>query len=61
MHTLQVGLIVLDALCFMVMGPSLLQRLAVGSWLLVVGGGWRLAVGSWQLAVGGWRSLGAVL
>ena len=37
-----------DALCFMVMRPSLLQRLAVG-------GGWRLAVvGSWRLvAVGG--------
>ena len=27
------------------MGPSLLQRLAVGSWQLVaVGGGWRLVV-----------------
>ena len=33
-----------DALCFMVMGPSLLQRLAVGGWWLAVGG-WRLAVG----------------
>ena len=56
-----------DALCFMVMEPSLLQRLAlggwwrlaaVGGWQLVVGGGWRLAVGrlapggSWRLAVG---------
>ena len=38
-----------DALRFMVMGPSLLQK------------NWRLAVGGWRrLAVGGWRSLGAV-
>ena len=46
-----------DALCFMVMGPSLLQRLAVGGWRLVGIGGWLLmAVGRWQLvAVGGWR------
>ena len=28
-----------DAFCFMVMAPSLLQRLAVGCWWLVVGGG----------------------
>ena len=44
-------------------------RLAVGSWQLVVGGGWwwlaavggwRLVVGDWWLAVGGWWSLGAV-
>ena len=44
-----------DALCFMVMGPPLLQRLAVGGWwLVVVGSSWRLAVGgSWRLAVGG--------
>ena len=34
-----------DALCFVVMGPSLLQRLAVGGWRLVAVGGWRLAVG----------------
>ena len=34
-----------NALCFMVMGPSLLQRLAVGGWWrLAVGGGWRLVV-----------------
>ena len=42
-----------DALCFMVTGPSLLQRLAVGSvWRLVgVGGWWRLAVGGrWGLS-----------
>ena len=49
-----------DARCFMVMGPFLLQRLAVGgSWQLVVGGWWRLAVGCWWrlVAVGGgwWR------
>ena len=63
-----------DALCFLVLGPSLLYMLAVGGgWrrLVVVGGGWRLAVvggrqlvavGSWwRLVVGGWRSLGAVL
>ena len=37
-----------DALCFMVMGPCLLQELVVGGW-------GRLA------AVGDWRSLGAVL
>ena len=40
------------------MGPSLLQRLAVGgSWRFVVGGGWwwLAAVGGWRLvAVGGW-------
>ena len=44
-----------DALCLMVMGPSLLQRLAVGGWRLAVGG-WRLAVGEWRrlVAVGGW-------
>ena len=41
-----------DALCFMAMGPSLLQKLAVGSsWRLAVGGWWRLAVGGWRLAV----------
>ena len=40
-----------DALCFMVMGPSLLQRLVVGGW-------WQLAVGGWwRLAVGGWGSM----
>ena len=63
-----------DALCFLVMGPSLLQRLAVGGWQrlaavggwrLVVGGGWRLAlsVDGWRMAVGGlWgRSLRAFL
>ena len=34
-----------DALCFLVMGPSLLQRLVVGGWWqLAVGGGWRLVV-----------------
>ena len=43
-----------DALCVMVMGPSLLQRLAVGVWWLAVGG-WR------RLAVGGWWSLGLSL
>ena len=37
------------ALCFMVMGPSLLQRLAVGGWWMVAVGGWRLAVGGWRL------------
>ena len=45
-----------DTLCFMVMGPSLLEELAVGGgWRrLVVGRGWRLAVGGWWwLAVGG--------
>ena len=46
-----------DALCFTVMGPSLLQRLAVGGWQLAAVGGWRLvAVGSWHLVI-----LGAVL
>ena len=35
-----------DALCFMIMGPPLLQRVAVG-------GGWRLAVGGWRLVVPG--------
>ena len=50
-----------DALCLMVLGPSLLQRLAVGGgwWGLAVVGGWRLAAvggGWWGLAVvGGWR------
>ena len=43
-----------DTLCFTVMGPSLLQKLAVGGWRLAVDGGWRLAVG-------GWWPLGAVL
>ena len=39
-----------DGLCFLVMGPSLLQRLAVDGWrLAAVGSGCRLAVG------GGWR------
>ena len=53
-----------DALCFMVMGPSLLQRLAVGGWrLAAVGGWWELAVGGgwWRLAVSGRWSLGTVL
>ena len=54
-----------DALCFMAMGPPLLQRLPAGGWWwLAAVGGWRLvAVGSgWLLAsVGSWRSLGAVL
>ena len=46
-----------DALCFMVIGPSLIQRLAVGGWrLATVGGGWCLAVaGCWLVVVGGWR------
>ena len=45
-----------DILCFMVMRPSLLQRLALRGWRLVVGGGWRLAGGGWwRLAVSGWR------
>ena len=37
----------------MVMGPSRLERLAVGGWRLVaVGGGWRLAVGGpWVLSL----------
>ena len=40
-----------DALCYIVMGPFVLQRLAVGGWRLVAVGGWRLAVGgSWRLA-----------
>ena len=46
-----------DALCFMVMGPFPLQRLAVGGRRLVaVGGWWFTAVASgWRLvAVGGW-------
>ena len=49
-----------DALCFMVMGPSLLQKLAVGgSWWLAVGGWWRLVVGGWRrLVVGSWWGLG---
>ena len=56
-----------DALCLMVMGPCLLQRLVAGSWRLVVvgswwlmafGGWWWLAVGGWWwLAVGGWQGL----
>ena len=46
-----------DALCFMAIGPSLLQRLAMAD-----GGWWWLAVGGRRLvAVGGWWSLGAVL
>ena len=50
-----------DTHCFMVMGPCLLQKLAVGSWRLVVGNWWRLlrlVVGSgWRLVVvgSGWR------
>ena len=47
-----------DALCCLVMGLSLLERLAVGGWRLVVVSGWQLVVvgGGWQLAVGGgWR------
>ena len=43
-----------DALCFMAMGPSVLQRLAVGGWwrLVAVGGGWWLAVSSpWGLSL----------
>ena len=47
------------ALCFMVMGPSRVQRLVGRLWGLVVGGWWHLAVGgSWRLVglvVGGWR------
>ena len=57
--------------CFLAMGPSLLQSLAVrgwwglgvGGWRLVpVGSYWRLAVGaSWQLlAAGGWCQLAAI-
>ena len=50
------------ALCFMVMGPALLQRLAVGWWLVAVGG-WRWLVvgGRWfmGLAGGGWWRLAA--
>ena len=43
-----------DALHFLVMGPSLLQRLAVGiGWWFVIGGWWRLAVGGWRSAVSG--------
>ena len=44
-----------DTLCLMIMGSSLLERLAVGRWLLAVGGGWRRLVvgGWWRLAVGG--------
>ena len=56
------------SVCFLVMGPSVLQRLAVGSWWwLAAVGGWRLVtVGGWRLVAfgGGWRlagSLGAVL
>ena len=47
----------------MVMGPSLLQRLAVGGWWrLAAVGGWRLVVGEgWRrLVVGGWWRLAAV-
>ena len=32
-----------NALCFLVMGRSVLQRLAVGGWRLVVGGPWGLS------------------
>ena len=57
-----------DALCFLVIARSLLQRLAVGGWrrLVAVGSGWWLAVGGWRglevgswrlVAVGGWRWL----
>ena len=50
-----------DALCFMVMGPSLLQKLAVGAWWqLAVDGGWcRLVVdgGWWVAGGGGWQRL----
>ena len=51
------------ALCFVVMGPSLLRRLAVGGWRLAVGGGWwRLAaVGRWRLVVPWGLSLRAAL
>ena len=44
-----------DALCYMAMGPALLQKVAVGGWRQLAVGGWR------RLAVGGWWSLGAVL
>ena len=48
-----------DALCFLVMGPSLLQRLAVdGWWRFAAVGGWRLAaICGWRLVAvgGGWR------
>ena len=44
-----------DALYFLVMGPSLLQKLAGGWWLVTVGG-WRLVAGGWWgLVGGGWR------
>ena len=41
----------------MVLGPSVLQRLAVGGWRLAVGGVRRLAIGDgWRrLVVGGWQ------
>ena len=46
-----------DALCSVVMGRPLLQRLVVGGWWrLVVGGWWQLAVGRyWLVAAGGCR------
>ena len=50
-----------DALCFMVMGPFLLQRLAVVGRRLVVGCWWLvgLALDGWRLVVvGGWRLVG---
>ena len=49
-----------DALCFMIMGPSLLQRLVVGGWWpLAAVRGWRFVVRG-RLAVGGWWQLAAV-
>ena len=48
---------VLKALCFMVMEPSLLQRLAVGGWWLVVGDWWFVG---WWLAGGRLPSLALV-
>ena len=57
----------MGTLMVMVVGPSLVQRLAVGGWWLVAfGGWWGLVVGSWWrlAAVGGWRLVvpgGAVL
>ena len=44
------------ALCFMVMGPSLLHRVVVGGWWLVVGG-WQLVAvsgGWWLVGIGNW-------
>ena len=52
-----------DALCFMVMEPSLLQKLTVGGWWrLAVGGWWRLAAvgGWWGLVVSGWGRFAAL-